>query len=66
MAITRDELSTLDLTDIVTGERPAHVTPGEVLRAEVTEPLGMSAEFWMGRQTAHHLEVAREVLGWAA
>jgi addiction module HigA family antidote len=84
----------------------AHVTPGDVLRVEFMEPLGlsaralaremdvpvtriteilhgeravtaetalrlgrrfgMSAEFWLGLQTAHDLEVAREVLGWAA
>ncbi len=41
--IHRDGLDQLDLTDVVTGERLPPLTPGEVLRAEFMEPLGLSA-----------------------
>ncbi len=41
--IRRDSLNQLELSDVVTGERLPPVTPGEVLRAEFMEPLGLSA-----------------------
>jgi hypothetical protein len=34
MTIKREDLATTDFGDEVTGERPAHVTPGDVLRHE--------------------------------
>ena len=43
MAIPRANLDRLNLSDIATGETLAPVTPGEVLRAEFMEPLGLSA-----------------------
>jgi addiction module HigA family antidote len=43
MTIEREGLSRADFTDIGTGERIAAIHPGEVLRAEFLEPLGMSA-----------------------
>jgi addiction module HigA family antidote len=41
--IHRNALSAVDLSDVVTGERIGPVTPGDVLRAEFMEPLGVSA-----------------------
>ena len=41
--IRRDSLDQLDLSDATTGERLPAVTPGEVLRVEFMEPLGLSA-----------------------
>lgn len=43
MSITRDQLETLDVSEVTTGEllRPIH--PGEVLREEFLQPLGMTA-----------------------
>ncbi len=41
--VRRDGLERLDLGDVATAERLAPVTPGEVLRAEFMEPLGLSA-----------------------
>lgn len=42
MIIRREDLAATDFGDEVTGERPAHVTPGDVLRHEFMEPLGLS------------------------
>ena len=52
MVIRREELATTDFGDEVTGERLAHVTPGDVLRHEFMEPLGLSA-----RAVAREMEV---------
>ena len=41
--IHRTALATADLADVVPGERIGPVAPGEVLRAEFMEPLGVSA-----------------------
>lgn len=43
MTITRAEAEAADYSDIATGERLAPVTPGDVLRHEFMDPLGMSA-----------------------
>lgn len=43
MTIKRDALATIDFGDTVTGEKLAHVTPGDVLRREFMDPLGLSA-----------------------
>lgn len=43
MTISRDDLHRVDLSDVTTGQRLASVTPGEVLRLEFMEPLGLSA-----------------------
>ena len=42
MAIERAALKRADFTDIGTGERIAAVHPGDILRSEFLEPLGMS------------------------
>ncbi|QCP51816.1 HigA family addiction module antidote protein [Trinickia violacea] len=42
MAIERAALKRADFTDIGTGERIAAVHPGEILRSDFLEPLGMS------------------------
>jgi addiction module HigA family antidote len=42
MVIKRSELENIDFSDIETGERIAPVHPGEILRSEFIEPLGMS------------------------
>ena len=42
MTITRAELATMDFSDITTGERLAHVTPGDVLLHEFMIPLNLS------------------------
>lgn len=41
--IRREDAPKLDLSDATTGELLANVAPGEVLRAEFMEPLGLSA-----------------------
>lgn len=43
MTIKRAELAATDVAADVTGELLAHVTPGDVLRHEFMEPLGLSA-----------------------
>lgn len=95
----RDDLHQVDWSDVSTGERIGPVTPGDVLRLEFMQPMGLSAravardmgvppnlitgilngdrsitartalllaarfgtsaEFWMGLQTAHDLEIER-------
>ena len=52
MPIRRDELASIDFSDIATGERLDHVTPGNVLLSEFMEPLGLSA-----RAVARDLDV---------
>ncbi len=52
MSIQRRDVAGLDLSDMVTGERLGAVTPGEVLRVEFMEPLGLSA-----RALARNLQV---------
>ncbi len=41
--IRRDALDRTDLSDVTTGETLPNVTPGEVLKVEFMEPLGLSA-----------------------
>ena len=41
--ISREAVHHLDLSDVTTGETIPNVTPGDVLRAEFMEPLGLSA-----------------------
>jgi addiction module HigA family antidote len=41
--ISRRDLAAADLSDTVSGEHLAPVTPGEVLRTEFLEPMGISA-----------------------
>lgn len=43
MTIFRENLDQLDLTDVATGERLDHVSPGDVLLHEFMEPMGLSA-----------------------
>jgi addiction module HigA family antidote len=43
VVIRRDELDKLDLSDVTTGETLPNVSPGEVLKLEFMEPLGLSA-----------------------
>lgn len=43
MAIRRNDLASLDLSDVMTGERLAPVPPGEVLALEFMAPMGLSA-----------------------
>ncbi len=43
MTIQRNELHKVDLFDIDSGVRLAPVTPGDVLREEFMEPMGLSA-----------------------
>lgn len=52
MTIRRDDLDNLDFSDITTGERIPHATPGDVLLLEFMEPLGLSA-----RAVARDLDV---------
>lgn len=42
MSITRDQLETLDVSEITTGEMLRAVHPGEVLREDFLIPLGLS------------------------
>lgn len=41
--IPREAVHRLDLSDVTTGEAIPNVAPGDVLRAEFMEPLGLSA-----------------------
>jgi antitoxin HigA-1 len=43
MAIRIEDVGRLDFSDVATGDRIGPVTPGDVLRAEFMEPLGLSA-----------------------
>ena len=42
MVIKRSDLDSIDFSDIDTGERIPDIHPGEILRGEFLEPLGMS------------------------
>ena len=42
MVIKRSALNSIDFSDIDTGEAIAEIHPGEILRSEFLEPLGMS------------------------
>ena len=42
MAINADSVPRMDFSDVATGEKIGLVTPGEVLREEFMEPLGLS------------------------
>jgi addiction module HigA family antidote len=50
MTIKREDIHTVDLSDVVTGERMAPVLPGDILREDFMEPLNLSAR-----------ELAREI-----
>jgi addiction module HigA family antidote len=52
MTIKREDLHSIEFGDEVTGDRLDHVTPGDVLRREFMEPLGLSA-----RAVAREIEV---------
>jgi antitoxin HigA-1 len=52
MAINADSVSGMDFSDVSTGESIGAVTPGEVLREEFMEPLGLS-----GRALARQMGV---------
>lgn len=41
--IRREDLDKTDFSDVATGERLPPVTPGEILKFEFMEPLGLSA-----------------------
>jgi len=41
--IRMEDLPNMDFSDIATGERLRNVTPGDVLKADFLEPLGLSA-----------------------
>ncbi len=41
--ILREDLDSMDLSDVGSGETIPPVTPGEVLRLEFMEPMGLSA-----------------------
>ena len=43
MSISRDDLHTLDFSDITTGEKVPYPTPGEVLVEEFMKPLALSS-----------------------
>jgi len=43
MVIKRGELENIDFSGVSSGERMPETTPGDILRAEFLEPLGMSA-----------------------
>lgn len=43
MAIQRRQLSTLDFSDVASGEMLNAVSPGDILRRDFMEPLGLSA-----------------------
>src|SRR5215475_11323346 len=43
MAIKRSELDNVDFAEVATGERMPETTPGDILRSEFLEPLGMSS-----------------------
>src|SRR5258708_32437480 len=42
MVIKRSDLGSIDFSDISTGESIPEIPPGEILRCEFLEPLGMS------------------------
>jgi addiction module HigA family antidote len=42
MTITREQLKTMDFSDVTTGNRLAPVHPGEVLMHDFIEPLGIT------------------------
>jgi addiction module HigA family antidote len=50
MTIKREDIHTVDLSDVVTGERMPPVLPGDILREDFMEPLNLSAR-----------ELAREI-----
>ena len=50
------------ITEILNGERAVTAETAILLEAR----FGSSAEFWMGLQASHDLEVARETMGRAA
>jgi addiction module HigA family antidote len=52
MTIKREDLASIDFGDDVTGERLAYVAPGDVLKHEFMQPLGLSA-----RAVARDLQV---------
>ncbi len=39
----REDLAHIDLSDVTTGETLPNVTPGEILKLEFMEPLGLTA-----------------------
>ncbi len=41
--IRREDLDKIDFSDVSTGERQPPVTPGEILKFEFMQPLGLSA-----------------------
>jgi addiction module HigA family antidote len=41
--IRREDLHKIDLSDVVTGDPPYNVTPGEILKHEFMIPMGLSA-----------------------
>jgi addiction module HigA family antidote len=43
VAIRREDIHKIDLSDIVTGERMPPVRPGDILREDFLEPLNLSA-----------------------
>ncbi len=43
MTIKREDISSIDLRNVLTGQPLAHVTPGDVLRTKFLELLGLSA-----------------------
>jgi antitoxin HigA-1 len=50
MTIKREDIHTVDLADVVTGERMPQVLPGDILREDFMDPLHLSAR-----------ELAREI-----
>ena len=52
MSISRDDLHTLDLSGIVTGETVPHKAPGDVLSDEFMKPAGLSSCALEGRRCA--------------
>jgi addiction module HigA family antidote len=62
-ALAREiEVPVTRITEILKAQRS--VTAETALR--LGRRFGTSPEFWLGLQTAHDLEIAREALGWAA
>jgi addiction module HigA family antidote len=49
MTILRENLETLDLSDVVTGERNARATPGDILKEDFMDEAGLSARA-LGRE----------------
>lgn len=48
MTIMREDLAGMDFADIAPGEKAPPITPGEVLRTEFMEPIGLSS-YALGR-----------------